>query len=132
VSYATAQDGARQTLEGTIQARFSTSDEETKASRDVAVIESVVEQNVRLRSAAAVVARDQGNFEEAQALFSQNVSEIDGLAAMAPLSGRMQYLQQQYKGIVSVPRASAGAAWSEQRRLLRQMDISPASPGSRY
>jgi Ca-activated chloride channel family protein len=132
VSYATAQDGARQTLEGTIQARFSTSDEETKASRDVAVIESVVEQNVRLRSAAAVVARDQGNFEEAQALFSQNVSEIDGLAAMAPLSGRMQYLQQQYKGIVSVPRARAGAAWSEQRRLLRQMDISPASPGSRY
>lgn len=131
VSYAGADSGERQTIETPIQARFSESTTEIAASRDNAVIESVVEQSVRARTAAAVKLRDEGRHDEAQALFSQNVQEIAGQAAVAPLSGRLQYLKRQYEGIVAAPPASPSARF-EQRKFLRQMDANPAAAGSRY
>ena len=97
VTYTAAQDGARQTIETPVRARFSQSTTEIAASRDNTVIESVVEQSVRARTAAAIELRDQGRHGEAQALFSQNVQEIDAQAASAPLSNRLQYLKQQYR-----------------------------------
>jgi Ca-activated chloride channel family protein len=131
VTYTAPQDGSRQTIETPVRARFSQSTTEIAASRDNAVIESVVEQSVRARTAAAIELRDQGRHGEAQALFSQNVQEIDAQAAYAPLSGRLQYLKQQYNGIVAAPAPSA-AARGEQRKFLRQLDSNPAAPGARY
>jgi Ca-activated chloride channel family protein len=131
VSYAGADSGERQTIETPIRARFSESTTEIAASRDNAVIESVVEQSVRVRTAAAVRLRDQGRHDEAQALFAQNVKEIESQAAFAPLSGRLQYLKQQYQGIVAAPPASPSARF-EQRKFLRQMDSNPAASGARY
>ena len=95
------------------------------------MIESVVEQSVRARTAAAIELRDQGRHGEAQALFSQNVQEIDAQAASAPLSNRLQYLKRQYDGIVAAPAPSATAR-GEQRKFLRQLDSNPAAPGARY
>lgn len=131
VTYTAAQDGARQTVETTVQARFSASDADVVAGRDNAVIEAVVEQSVRARTAAAIALRDQGRHGEAQALFSQNVKEIEGQAAYAPLSPRLQYLKQQYNSIAAQPAPSA-AARGEQRKFLRQLDSNPAAPGARY
>jgi Ca-activated chloride channel family protein len=131
VTYSAAQDGSRQTIETPVRARFSQSATEIAASRDNTVIESVVEQSVRARTAAAIELRDQGRHGEAQALFSQNVQEIDAQAANAPLSNRLQYLKRQYDGIVAAPTPSA-AARGEQRKFLRQMDSNPAAPGARY
>ena len=132
VSYTAAQDGARATIETAVRGRFSASDADVVASRDNAVIESVVEQTVRARTAAAIELRDQGRHGEAQALFSQNVKEIETQAAAAPLSGRLQYLQQQYRGIVAAPPSAAPGAWGKQRKFLREMDSNPAASGSRY
>jgi Ca-activated chloride channel family protein len=131
VSYTVAQDGGRQTLDAPIRARFSASTTEIAASRDNAVVEAVVEQSVRARTAAAVKLRDEGRLGEAQALFSQNVQEIESQAAVAPLSGRLQYLKRQYQGIVAAPPASPSARF-EQRKFLRQMDSNPAAAGARY
>ena len=116
-----------------MQARFSASDADVAASRDNAVAEAVVEQNVRARTAAAVELRDRGRHTEAQAMFRQNVEEIQGQAAYAPLSSRLEYLKQQYDGIAATPpSAAAGAVGGKQRKFLRQMDTNPAAPGSRY
>jgi len=131
VSYTAAQDGARQTIETPVRARFSQSASEIAAGRDNAVIEAVVEQSVRARTAAAIELRDQGRYGEAQALFSQNVQEIEAQATQAPLSARLQYLKQQYHGIVAAPAPSARAQ-GEQRKFLRQLDSNPAAPGARY
>jgi Ca-activated chloride channel homolog len=131
VTYTAAQDGSRQTIETLVRARFSQSTTEIAASRDNTVIESVVEQSVRARTAAAIQLRDQGRHGEAQALFSQNVQEIDAQAAYAPLSNRLQYLKRQYDGIVAAPTPSATAR-GEQRKFLRQLDSNPAAPGARY
>jgi len=131
VSYTAAQDGGRQTVETTVRGRFSKSPSEIAASRDNRVIEAVVEQSVRARTAAAIELRDQGRHGEAQALFSQNVKEIEAQAAHGPLSNRLQYLQQQYRGIVAAPTPSARAQ-GEQRKFLRQMDSNPAAAGARY
>jgi Ca-activated chloride channel family protein len=131
VSYTAAQDGERQTLDAPVRARFSASTTEIAASRDNAVTEAVVEQSVRARTAAAVKLRDEGRLGEAQALFSENVQEIESQAAVAPLSGRLQYLKQQYQGIVAAPPASPSARF-EQRKFLRQMDSNPAAAGARY
>jgi Ca-activated chloride channel family protein len=132
VAYTAPQDGSRQTLEAPIHGRFSTSETEIAASRDNAVLESVVEQSVRLRTEKAIEARDQGRAGEAAALFSANVAEIESQAAAAPLSQRLQYLKQQYDAIAATPPAASAGAWGGQRKLLRQMDANPASPGSRY
>ena len=131
VSYTVAQDGSRQTVETPLRARFGTSDAEVVASRDNAVTESVIEQSVRARTASAIELRDQGRHGEAQALFQQNVKEIEAQATQAPLSDRLQYLNQQYRGIVAAPPASPTAR-SDQRKFLRQLDSNPAAPGSRY
>jgi len=131
VTYTAPQDGSRQTIETPVRARFSQSTTEIAASRDNTVIESVVEQSVRARTAAAIELRDQGRHSEAQALFSQNVQEIDAQATYAPLSNRLQYLKQQYHGIVAAPTPSA-AARGEQRKFLRQLDSNPVAPGARY
>jgi Ca-activated chloride channel family protein len=131
VTYTAPQDGSRQTIETPVRARFSQSTTEIAASRDNAVIESVVEQSVRARTAAAIALRDQGRHGEAQALFSQNVREIEAQAVHAPLSNRLQYLKQQYHGIAAQPAPSA-AARGEQRKFLRQLDSNPAAPGARY
>jgi Ca-activated chloride channel family protein len=132
VSYTAAQDGARQTIESPVRARFSKSQTEVAASRDNAVVESVVEQSVRARTAAAIALGDQGRHGEARALFRQNVQEIDAQAAYAPLSNRLQYLKQQYHGIVAAPPAASPSAQGKQRKFLRQMDSNPAAPGARY
>ena len=132
VTYTAPQDGSRQTLEAPVRARFSESKTEVAASRDNAVIEAVVEQSVRARTASAIELRDQGRHGEAQALFSQNVQEIEAQAAHAPLSDRLQYLKRQYDGIAATPPAAAAGAWGNQRKFLRQMDVNPAAPGSRY
>ena len=102
------------------------------ASRDNTVFEFVVEQTVRERAAAAVALRDKGRHEEALKLFRQNVTEIESLAAAAPLSSRLDYLKRQYDGIAATPPAAAAGAWGGQRKLLRQMDMNPAAPGARY
>ena len=132
VSYTAAQDGARQTIESPVRARFSESQTEVAASRNNAVIESVVEQSVRARTAAAIALGDQGRHGEAQALFRQNVQEIEAQAAHAPLSNRLQYLKQQYHGIVAAPPAASPSARGAARKFLRQMDSNPAAPGARY
>jgi len=133
VTYTSAQDGTQQSIESPVQARFSSSDTDVASSRNLAVLESVVEQNVRARSAAAIALRDQGRHSEAQALFRQNVEEIEGQAAFAPLSSRLQYLKQQYDGLAATaPRAAAGAIGGQQRKFLRQLDANPAAPGARY
>ena len=87
---------------------------------------------MRSRTASAISLRDQGRFEEAQALFSENLAEINQLAGSGPLSTRMQYLQDQYNSVVNTPRAAASRAWDGQRKYLRQMDANPVAPGSRY
>jgi Ca-activated chloride channel family protein len=128
----TSPDGARRTIETPIRGSFSTSETDVAASRDNTVFESVVEQNVRERAAAAVALRDKGRHEEALKLFKQNIAEIESQAAFAPLSGRLNYLKQQYDGIAATPPAAAARAWGGQRKFLRQMDVSPAAPGARY
>ena len=111
------------------------SDTEVAASRDNAVMESVVEQSVRARTAAAIELRDQGRHGEAQALFQQNVQEIEAQAANAPLSDRLQYLKKQYRrhrrhaaGIAPPPGAtsanSCGRWTSTRRRRARATDRS--------
>ncbi len=120
VSYTAPQDGSRQTIESPVRARFSESAGEVAASRNNAVIEAVVEQSVRARTAAAVELRDQGRHGEAQALFRQNVTEIEAQAAQAPLSGRLQYLKQQYDGI------AADAAGSIAERSGRPTQVAAA------
>jgi hypothetical protein len=131
VSY-TSQDGAPQTLESRVAARFTAADTEAAASRDNAVAEAVLEQSVRARSAAAIALRDQGRHQDAQALFRQNVEEIQSQAAHAPLSARLQYLKQQYDGIAATAPTAGAGIMGTQRKFLRQLDASPAAPGARY
>jgi Ca-activated chloride channel family protein len=132
VSYTAAQDGARQTIESPVRARFSASQAEVAAGRDNTVTESVVEQSVRARTAAAIALSDQGRHGEAQALFRQNVQEIEAQAAHAPLSDRLQYLKRQYDGIAAAPPAASPSARGAARKFLRQMDSNPSAPGARY
>jgi Ca-activated chloride channel homolog len=130
VSY--TSDGSRQAIERPVRARFSQSGTEIAASRNNAVIESVVEQSVRSRTTAAIALRDQGKHAEAQALFQQNVAEIEAQAAHAPLSERLKYLKQQYNGIAATAPSAPASVLGDQRRFLRQLDVNPASPGARY
>ena len=132
VTYTAPQDGSLQTVETPVRARFSESTVEVAAGRDNTVLEAVVEQSVRARTAAAIELRDQGRHGEAQALFSQNVQEIDAQAAHAPLSDRLQYLKRQYDGLAATPPTVSRGVLGDQRKFLRQMDSNPAAPGARY
>ena len=132
VTYISSQDGAQQTIESPVRASFSASDTEVVASRDNTVVEAVIEQSVRARTAAAIALRDQGRNDEAQALFRQNVEEIQGQTAYAPLSERLQYLKQQYYGLAATPPTASAGVIGQQRKFLRQLDANPAAPGSRY
>ncbi len=133
VAYTSPQDGSRKTLDAAINGRFSPSDADVKAGRDNTVLESVLEQATRERTAAAIKLRDQGRHEEARALFQQNVSEISAYAATAPaLSERLQYLRKEYGAIANAPAAAAPAQWNAQRKLLRQLDTTQAGAASRY
>jgi Ca-activated chloride channel family protein len=132
VSYSTQQDSARQTIETPIHGRFSNSTDVVAASRDNTVIESVVEQSVRERTAAAIALRDRGDHEQARALLQQNVQEIDAQAAHGALSNRLEYLKQQYNGLAARPLPASPSAWGEQRKFLREMGANPAAPGARY
>jgi Ca-activated chloride channel homolog len=132
VAYTAPQDGSRKTLDAGIDGRFSQAEADVKAGRDNTVLESVLEQTIRERTTAAIALRDQGKYEEARALFQQNVSEIGAYAAIAPaLSERMRYLRKEYDAIANAP-AAAPAQWSAQRKLLRQMDTMQAGAGTRY
>jgi Ca-activated chloride channel homolog len=131
VAYTSPQDGSRKALDAAISGRFSPSDADVRAGRDNIVLESVIEQTTRERTAAAVALRDQGKHDEARALFQQNVSEIGAYAATAPaLSERLQYLRKEYDAIANAP--SAAAQWNAQRKLLRQLDATQAGAASRY
>jgi Ca-activated chloride channel homolog len=133
VVYTSPQDGSRQTLEAGINGRFSRSDAEVQASRDTTVLESVIEQSTRERTAAAIQLRDQGKNEEARALLQQNMAEINAYAASAPtLSGRLQYLLKEYGSIANTSPAAAPSQWTAQRKLLRQLDTTQAGAGVRY
>ena len=57
------------------------------------------------------------------------MTEIESQAAAAPLSNRLRYLKQQYRGIAATPPAAAPSAWGGQRKLLRQMDVEPGGAG---
>ena len=109
VSYTAAQDGARQTIETRVQARFSTSDTEVAASRDNAVIESVVEQSVRARTAAAIELRDKGRHGEAQALFSAEREGDREPGRRGAAVGPAAISQAAIRGIVAAPPASPTA-----------------------
>jgi Ca-activated chloride channel homolog len=133
VTYTSPQDGARKTLDAAVSGRFSSSDADVKTSRDSTVLESVIEQTTRERTAAAIALRDQGRHEEARALFQQNVSEIGAYAATVPvLSERLQYLRKEYDAVANAPVAAAPAQWNAQRKLLRQLDTMQAGAASRY
>jgi Ca-activated chloride channel homolog len=132
VAFVSPQDGARRTLDAGISARFSASDTDVRASRDKTVLESVIEQTTRERTAAAIQLRDQGKHEEARALFLQNTAEIKAYAGNVPaLSGRLQYLLKEYGSIADAPDASP-RQWNAQRKLLRQLDTMQAGAGVRY
>ena len=62
-----------------------------------------------MRTEAAIALRDRGQHGEAQALFSQNVQEIEAQAAHAPPSEHLLYLKHQYRGIAAAPRAFRAA-----------------------
>ena len=102
------------------------------ASRDNAVTESVIEQSVRARTAAAIELRDQGRHGEAQALFQQNVKEIEAQAAAGAALGPPAISQAAISRHRRRAAAASPSARSEQRKFLRQMDSNPAAPGSRY
>jgi Ca-activated chloride channel family protein len=134
VAYTAPSDGVRHTLDSTVSGSFSESAAAVAASRDLRVMEAVVEQSTRERTAAAIRLRDQGKGEEAQALFKANVAEIKAYTAgQAKPSERMQQLIAEYGAIAAAPPAAApAAAWNQQRKLLRQLDTTQAGAGVRY
>jgi Ca-activated chloride channel family protein len=133
VAYMSPHDGSTQSLEAGISGHFSPSDADVKASRDNKVLESVVEQTTRERTAAAIKLRDQGKHEEARALFRENAAEISAYAASAPaLSERLQHLRKEYDTIAKTPTAAAPGEWNSQRKLLRQLDAAQPGAGVRY
>jgi len=136
VSYTAPQDGAQRSLDSPIKGAFSASDETTKASRDMRVLEAVVEQTTRERTIKAIALRDQGKLKEAQALFQQNVADITGYQAAAPASSkRLEQLAKEYGTIAAAPvmaPAKAAAEWSRQRKMLRELDKAAAGSSVRY
>jgi Ca-activated chloride channel family protein len=137
VSYTGPQDGAQHTLDSAISGTFTVSEDAAKASRDMRVLEAVVEQTTRERTLKAIALRDQGKLEEAQALFQQNVADIAGYQAAAPASSkRLEHLAKEYGAIAAAPPvmepATAAAEWSRQRKTLRQLDKAAAGSSVRY
>jgi Ca-activated chloride channel family protein len=133
VAYTAPQDGAQHTLDTPIRATFSAVESEISSSRDVQVVEAVVEQTVRERTAAAIKLRDEGKVGEAQALFRQNLEEIKGFAAsVAKPSGRVQQLISDYDSIAKAPPPASPEAWSKQRKFLREIDQTRAGSSVRY
>ena len=136
VAYTAPQDGAQRTLASTIKGTFSASADAAKASRDLRVLEAVVEQTTRERTIKAIALRDQGRLEEAQAMFRQNVADIAGYQAEAPTSSqRLDQLAKEYGAIAAAPVAASGKAaaeWSRQRKMLRQLDKAAAGSNVRY
>jgi Ca-activated chloride channel family protein len=137
VSYTGPQDGAQHTLDSAISGTFTVSEDAAKASRDMRVLEAVVEQTTRERTLKAIALRDQGKLEEAQALFQQNVADIAGYQAAAPASSkRLEHLAKEYGAIAAAPPvmepATAAAEWSRQRKTLRQLDKAAAGSNVRY
>lgn len=133
VAYTSPQDGSRHTLDSNIRGAFSASASAVSASRDVRVLESVVEQSTRERTTVAIKLRDQGKVEEAQALFRQNHAEVTAyMTAVVKPSERMQQLMTEYGAIANAPAAAAPAAWNRQRKMLREMDAAQAGASVRY
>ena len=133
LAYAAPQDGMRRTLEAGIRGSFSASAEAVNASRDARVLEAAVEQSTRARTEAAIALRDQGKVAEAQALFKENLAELETHAAsVAKPSERMRQLISEYGSIANAPLAAAPAAWNRQRKLLRQLDQTQAGSSTRY
>jgi hypothetical protein len=133
VAYTAPEGGAQRTLDAGIHGTFSASADAVAASRDARVLEAAVEQSTRARTVKAIGLRDQGKAEEAQALFKENVAEIEAYTARAGrASDRMQQLKNEYGAIASAPVAAAPAAWNQQRKLLRQLDAAQPGSGVRY
>jgi Ca-activated chloride channel homolog len=133
VAFTVPQSGARQTIDAPISARFSASEQEVQAGRDLKVTEAVVEQVTRERAQRAILLRDQGKYEEARELFIKNAAEIKAAtAAMPNASPRLMELGRQYHsfGIQAAP-TSAGQKTLE-RKILRQMDTGVSGAATRY
>ena len=133
VAYTAPQDGSQRTLDTGIRGSFSESESEISNSRDIHVVEAVVEQTVRERTATAIKLRDQGKVGEAQALFRENLAEIKAFAAgVAKPSGRVQQLISDYDSVANAPAAAAPEAWNKQRKFLREIDQTKAGSNVRY
>jgi Ca-activated chloride channel family protein len=136
VAYAAPTDGARHSLDSAIKGAFSTSEDAARKSRDMRVMEAVVEQTTRERTLKAIALRDQGKLKEAQALFQQNVVDISGYTAIAAKpSARLELLAKEYGAIAAEPTvapAQAAAEWGRQRKMLRELDKAAAGSSVRY
>jgi Ca-activated chloride channel family protein len=135
VAYTPPEGGDRQVLETPIKARFSSSEEEVKASLDPKVAEAAVEQLTRERTEHAIALRDQGKFEEARQLFAQNAADIEALLAKATTSSssaRLNELKSQYYALGATFAPAAPARLGAERKLLRQLDVTTAGAAVRY
>jgi Ca-activated chloride channel family protein len=133
VAYTVPATGERRTIDTAIQASFSQSADEVAASTNKIVMESVIEQTTRERAQAAIKLRDEGRMAEAQALFQQNVSEIQMfLAAPGVSSQSLEALKNQYDGFATTSTNAPAALFNTQRKMLYQMDGGNAKAGSRY
>jgi Ca-activated chloride channel family protein len=133
VAYTVPETGAQQAVDTAIQGRFSASADEVKAGRDQAVMTAVVEQTARERAQQAVKLRDEGKNSEAARLFQQNAEEIRTFqGTLAAPSKVLDALQNQYNNFSRSAPAASSMQWSNDRKLLRQMDSGSATGGARY
>jgi len=130
VSHVAPDGDAKQTIDGPIRARFGASTDEVAANVDHAVMESVIEQEVRARTARAVQLRDQGRAEEALALLGENTREINAFLAKnksVSLSGLLGDYTTTVGSLLSAD------SWGVQRKVLRGLDMKgPNAAGARY
>lgn len=115
VSYINMRSKAREALSGVVEARFSTSAREAKASTDRLVMSSAAAQIATLRSEQAVLLRDKGDTRGARRLLQENAAYLKQKAR--------QYSAPALEKLGAAAAATAGALsdrdWGRSRKVMR-------------
>lgn len=115
----TSPDGTRHTLRTNVSSRFSSADDEVRASIDPKVMEPILELQARARYEKVIRMRDKGRIKDAKALLQLNAQKLDaGQRLYGVKSKRLRSLSK--KSRAQAASIADRSKWNATRKQMRE------------
>lgn len=120
LTYRPPGGSAMRTVTSQVRARFSTSEEEVRASVDASVMEPIVELEARERTERAIKLRDEGKIEDAKIEFQRNAEELVAAKSRFKFNGSARIDELERNSREAAARVEAEGDWKAARKQMRQ------------